>query len=71
MKRSTFLVPAFFLVTTALAKAVVRPSSNQLFRKEYGGTTIDIPLTDSTKNDGKTDLQWYAKVTVGTPPQSL
>lgn len=59
------------LVTApALAEALVTPSSNQLFRKDREKGVI-MPLTDHTRNGGKTDLQWYAKVSVGTPPQEL
>jgi hypothetical protein len=65
------LVTAVLIVVPALARAAVRPSSKQLFRKGYGGNIINAPLTDHTRNDGKTDLQWYAKVSVGTPPQEL
>lgn len=65
------LVTAVLTVAPALARAAAMPSSNQLFRKGYGGSVINAPLADHTRNDGKTDLQWYAKVSVGTPPQEL
>ncbi|KAI3400531.1 hypothetical protein diail_2730 [Diaporthe ilicicola] len=71
MKRSMFLASLSPFLATCLAKAVLSPSSNQLFRKEYGGGVINVPLTDYTKNDGKTDLQWYLKVSAGTPPQDF
>lgn len=71
MKTTMLLFTAMLTAAPALAKAVVRPSSNQLLRKDYGGSVINVPLTDYTRNDGKTDLQWYAKVSVGTPPQEL
>lgn len=71
MKTTMLLSTAMLIAAPALAKAVVRPSSNQLLRKDYGGSVINVPLTDYTRNDGKTDLQWYAKVSVGTPPQEL
>lgn len=65
------LTTAMLFADRSLARAAVRPSSNQLCRKDYGGSGINIPLTKHTKNDGKTDLQWYAKISVGTPPQEL
>lgn len=65
------LITVVLMAVPALAKAMTRPSSNQLFRKDSGGNVVNIPLTDHTKNDGATDLQWYAKVSVGTPPQEL
>lgn len=71
MKINMILVTVVLMAVPALAKAVARPSSNQLFRKDSEGSAINIPLTDHTKNGGKTDLQWYAKVSVGTPPQEL
>lgn len=71
MKTTMLLSTAMLIAAPALAKAVARPSSNQLLRKDYGGSVINAPLTDYTRNDGKTDLQWYAKVSVGTPPQEL
>lgn len=71
MKISMILITVVLMAAPALAKAVARLSSNQLFRKDSEGNVINIPLTDHTKNDGKTDLQWYAKVSVGTPPQEL
>lgn len=71
MKINMLLVAVMLMAAPALAKAVVRPSSNQLFRKDSEGNVVNIPLTDHTKNGGKTDLQWYAKVLVGTPPQEL
>lgn len=71
MKINMLLVAVMLMAAPALAKSVVRPSSNRLFRKDNEGNVVNIPLTDHTKNDGKTDLQWYAKVLVGTPPQEL
>lgn len=71
MKINMLLVTVVLMAAPALAKAMVRPSSNQLFRKDSKGDVINTPLTDHTKNGGKTDLQWYAKVSVGTPPQEL
>lgn len=65
------LAVAVLIATPALAKAVVGPSSNQLFRKDPKGSVINVPLTDHTRANGKTDLQWYAKISVGTPPQEL
>ncbi|POS73965.1 hypothetical protein DHEL01_v207645 [Diaporthe helianthi] len=71
MRIKMFLTTAFLLVAPFLAKGAARPSSNQLFRKDHEGSVISVPLTDHTKNNGKTDLQWYAKVSVGTPPQEF
>lgn len=71
MKINMLLVAVMLMAAPASAKSVMRPSSNQLFRKDSEGNVVNIPLTDHTKNDGKTDLQWYAKVLVGTPPQEL
>lgn len=64
------LSAAVLIAAPALAREAVRPSSGQLFRKQQGGGVINAPLTDHTRN-GKTDLQWFAKVSVGTPPQEL
>ncbi|KAK2613963.1 hypothetical protein N8I77_000829 [Diaporthe amygdali] len=71
MKIKIFLAPFLLLVAPALSKSVVRPSSSRLFREENEGGVINIPLTDSTRSDAKTDLQWYAKISVGTPPQNF
>lgn len=71
MKIIMLLSTAMLIAAPALARAAVRPSSDQLFRKQQGGGVINAPLTDHTRNDGKTDLQWFAKVSVGTPPQEL
>lgn len=71
MQISILLVTAVLIATPALAKAAARPGSNQLFRKDKEGSVINIPLTDHTRNDGKTDLQWFAKISVGNPSQEL
>ena len=62
---------SMLLVAPALANEVSRPSSTHLFHKRHEGSVINAPLMDHTRNDGKTDLQWYAKISVGTPPQEL
>lgn len=71
MKIVMLLSAAVLIIAPSLARAAAKPSSSQLFRKEQGGGIINLPLTDHTRNDGKTDLQWYAKISVGTPPQEL
>lgn len=71
MRIRMLLATAVLFLGPVLAKVAARPSSNQLFRKDNRGSVINAPLTDHTKNNGKTDLQWYAKISVGTPPQEL
>lgn len=70
MKIVMLLSAVMLIAAPTFARAAVRPSSSQLFRKEQGGGVINLPLTDHMRN-GKTDLQWFAKVSVGTPPQEL
>lgn len=71
MRISMLAVMAVLIATPALTAAAARPSSNQLFRKDKEGSVINVPLTDHTRNDGKTDLQWFAKISVGNPSQEL
>lgn len=71
MKIKRLLAMTVIIATPIWVKAATGPGSNQLLRKDRQGSVINVPLTDHTKNNGKTDLQWYAKLSVGTPPQEL
>lgn len=49
------------------------PEHHSLDRRQESGkkSPIKVPLEIDSRNNGKTELQWLATITVGTPPQTL
>ncbi|PSS05258.1 aspartic peptidase domain-containing protein [Coniella lustricola] len=63
-----------FLRHQTQASPLLHPKSDSTItpnaHQSQGTATFNVPLTDWIKN-GHTDLQWYATIAVGTPPQEF